>query len=104
MRDSARFIPDKGNAARNLSKKPGSAKFFIENITSKYFLALGIIAALALVAYLGLYMVIKTNETGAAVVNYSGRQRMLSQRLAKLSHDVMHEKGEKKGKIPPGIG
>ncbi len=64
MRDSARFVPNKGNAARNLSKNPGSAKFFIENITAKYLLALGIIAALALAAYIGLYLVIKTNETG----------------------------------------
>jgi diguanylate cyclase (GGDEF)-like protein len=51
-------------------------------ITRTYIIALGVIAALSLLSHLTLERVIAAHEGSAAVINASGRQRMLSQRIA----------------------
>ncbi len=70
-----------------------SSSSFSFNITIKYLVALGLIAALSFAGFLGLYHFIKITKTYYAVINDSGRQRMLSQRIALLSRHIIHEKG-----------
>ncbi|MEE8432266.1 MAG: PAS domain S-box protein, partial [Candidatus Desulfatibia sp.] len=55
-------------------------------MTARYIFALSLIALLSITAYYSLSNVIETEETSAAVVNVSGRQRMLSQRIAHYAH------------------
>lgn len=54
-------------------------------ITIRYVIGLGLIALLALAGYTLLQRVVTTQESAAAVVNVSGRQRMLSQRIGLFS-------------------
>jgi diguanylate cyclase (GGDEF)-like protein/PAS domain S-box-containing protein len=51
-------------------------------ITFKYTVALGLLTLLAIASYFILLEDIKSHKTSAAVINISGRQRMLSQRIA----------------------
>jgi len=69
---------------------------FTAIMTGGYSLAIFFIAFFALISYLGLYLGVKNFETGAAVINVSGRQRMLSQRIARQSHELIQaeEKAE----------
>ncbi len=55
-------------------------------MTARYIFALSLIALLSITAYYSLSNVIETEETSAAIVNVSGRQRMLSQRIAHYAH------------------
>ena len=51
-------------------------------ITRTYIVALGMIALLSLISHFTLERVIAAHEGSAAVINISGRQRMLSQKIA----------------------
>ncbi len=51
-------------------------------LTSRYLLALGLVALLALTPYLGLRQILQQQADSATLINVSGRQRMLSQRAA----------------------
>lgn len=55
------------------------------NLTIRYVLALSLIAALSITAYITLKAAITEQETGTAVVNVAGRQRMLSQRISRFA-------------------
>ncbi len=65
--------PDRSNTVSTIS------------ITRNYVLALAILAILSIFAFFLLLLIINTQETTAGKVNISGRQRMLSQRIAVLS-------------------
>lgn len=56
-----------------------------KSLTVAYVLALALVALMSLVSHLTLAQVLEQNEGAASVVNISGRQRMLSQRIASLS-------------------
>jgi len=51
-------------------------------ITRTYIIALGMIALLSLISHITLERVIAAHEGSASVINVSGRQRMLSQKIA----------------------
>jgi len=51
-------------------------------MTLRYVLALGLVAALSMAAWLALRQAITAQETAAAIINYSGQRRYLSQRAA----------------------
>ena len=54
-------------------------------ISRRYLTALSIIAALAIATFLALSYLIKVEKEYASIINVSGKQRMMSQRIAKLS-------------------
>jgi diguanylate cyclase (GGDEF)-like protein len=55
------------------------------SLTAGYGLALGLIALLALASHITLDRVLAEHEGSAAIINVSGRQRMLSQRIASMA-------------------
>jgi len=58
-------------------------------MTIRYVIALTIIAVLSCTAYFSLNAVIQSEEKNAAILNISGRQRMLSQRLTYFSEHLV---------------
>ena len=52
------------------------------SITTRYIIALSLIAILSTIAFYSLHKVLKESEQTAYLVNISGKQRMLSQHLA----------------------
>lgn len=68
-------------------------------ITLRYLTALGILALLAIVAYSILLANIRLERSSAAVVNISGRQRMLSQRIAFFSLQLANAKDAREREV-----
>lgn len=58
------------------------------SLTKRYLIALGLVALLSVAAFLAMRSVIRTQETAASEINVSGRQRMLSQRIAWFSQQL----------------
>jgi len=67
-------------------------KTFISSITSRYRIALGLIAILSCLSYLSLSFAIKEEENSSTIINLSGRQRMLSQQIVLLSSQLITAK------------
>ena len=55
------------------------------SMTLRYTSALAIVAVLSISSHLILIHVLSVNQNGAAIINTSGRQRMLSQRMASMT-------------------
>ncbi len=66
------------------NNQPGVAKLNMDRFTKQYIFALLIIALLALLSEMSLISVIRSQENSAALIDISGRQRMISQRIALL--------------------
>ncbi len=64
----------------------------IEFLKTRYILVLFVLGLLALANYVLLDVVIASQKTGAAEVNISGRQRMLSQRIVLLSQQLYSQR------------
>jgi len=58
-------------------------------ITVRYLIAVALIALLSTGSYLSFSYLLKNNETTAAIINISGKQRMLSQRTALFSKQLV---------------
>ncbi len=70
-------------SARLLPTLPGpSAASATAGMTKRYLVALGLVALLSTAAFISLYQTIATQDTAAAIVNYSGKRRYTSQRAA----------------------
>ncbi len=59
-------------------------------LTRQYQLAIGLVAVLSIISFLTLQQLIKTQLTAADVVNVSGRQRMLSEKIALTGLALIH--------------
>ena len=68
-------------------------------LTLRYVVALLLVATLSTAAWLSLHLVISEQKSTAAVVNVSGRQRMLSQRTAFFSNLLVHAPKPERGPI-----
>jgi diguanylate cyclase (GGDEF)-like protein len=73
--------PQSSAPAARLAKTPVSARL----LSSYYITALLIVAGLTIASHLALTLVLDHNQGAAAIINVSGRQRMLSQRIAGLA-------------------
>ncbi len=69
------------------------------DLTWRYAIALLLVATLSTAAWLSLHLVISEQKSTAAVVNVSGRQRMLSQRTALFSNLLVHATDTERGVI-----
>ncbi len=65
---------------------------FTSSITSKYSVALGLIAILSCLSYFSLSFAIKEEGNSSTIINLSGRQRMLSQRILLISNNLIISK------------
>lgn len=74
-------------SARLLS--PDAEGTAIGGMTKRYLFALGLVAVLSITAYVSLRQTIATQETSAAIVNYSGKRRYTSQRAALFSQQLV---------------
>ena len=67
-------------------------KAVFRTLTAPYIAALTFIAALVTISYLALILVISEQENTAAIVNVSGRQGMLTQRISLLAQTLTYIK------------
>lgn len=76
-------------------------------LTWRYVIALSLVALLSTAAWLSLHLVISEQNSTAAIVNVSGRQRMLSQRTALFSNLLVNapktERAAIRGKLKDAI-
>jgi signal transduction histidine kinase len=76
-------------------------------LTWRYVIALSLVATLSTAAWVSLHLVISEQKSTAAVVNVSGRQRMLSQRTAMFSNLLLNtpkaERSLIRGKLKDAI-
>ena len=63
----------------------------LRSLTWRYVLALSLVAMASTGAWISLHLVIDSQESTAALVNVSGRQRMLSQRTAMLAMALLRD-------------
>lgn len=73
-------------------------------LTLRYIVALGLIAVLTIISHFVLAETLLANEGAAAIINRSGRQRMLSQRISGLSVDLHQGNEASRSPLEKAIG
>lgn len=88
-----------------MTNPPLKKQNLAKSLTCRYLFALTLIAALISTSYYVLTLLINEQQSTAAVINISGRQRMLSQRITMISH-IMAETaaGEKRTAYQQELG
>ncbi len=78
------------------AEAPSAARDLSRQLTWRYVLSLGLVALLAIVGQLVIQSRLHRQQTDARVINLAGRQRMLSQRIAKaaLLSDGLDQRSE----------
>ena len=69
-------------------------KGLLKGMRARYIIALLSVAVLSSVAYIGFNSIISTEDQSAEIINMSGRQRMLSQRIPMLAQLIAQESAE----------
>ncbi|MDD5716568.1 MAG: diguanylate cyclase [Sulfuricurvum sp.] len=69
-----------------------SAKEVKSLFVKRYVIAISLVAILSTAAFIILHLALKVSDTTALIVNVSGKQRMLSQRIASFSQQYYHLK------------
>ena len=82
-----------------MPKQPISARA----LTTAYIVALLIIAGMSIASHFALEASLQTNEGSAAIINKSGRQRMLSQRIAALASQWRSGDSEARGDLQTAV-
>jgi signal transduction histidine kinase len=72
------------------------------NLTLRYGLALGLIALVLCFSYFFLVYKIQSNREDAHIINISGKQRMLSQRIALFSREIYHANSQEEADLYAG--
>lgn len=99
----------RGDMNTDLSGKPSeeSGLSIVRALNWRYAIALALVALLSTAAWFSLHLVISEQQSTAAIVNVSGRQRMLSQRTALFSNLLVNSpKSERsiiRGKLKESI-
>lgn len=73
-----------------LSDQEMSIQLYKRKLTIRYMFALALIASVMCFSYFFLVHQIESNREDAHIINMSGKQRMLSQRIALLSREIYH--------------
>lgn len=68
-------------------------------LTRCYIIALALIGIMSIASHIVLAEALKTNEGSARIINMSGRQRMLSQRIVALSAELIAGDEDARGKL-----
>ncbi len=84
---------DRNTRARSASDL---SRRLAKGLTIRYVLTLVVLAALSLSAHFITQQMIASNDSSAALINASGRQRMLSQRVWLLAEQLIHDPAERK--------
>lgn len=69
----------------------------VHSLRARYRLALGLVAVLAIAAFIGLNYLLHLQQADASRINEAGRQRMLSQRIPALANLVVQ--GQRPGEV-----
>lgn len=71
-------------------------------LTLRYMIALGLIASVISFTYFFLMSQIESNREDAYIINVSGKQRMLSQRIALFSREIYHAESQENADLFAG--
>jgi diguanylate cyclase (GGDEF)-like protein/PAS domain S-box-containing protein len=79
--------------------KPSQASFTGQKLRTRYLIALSLIALLTVSSQIFIQIAFKNQESDSRIVNIAGRQRMLSQKIAKISYIIASTEQDKTKKV-----
>jgi nitrate/nitrite-specific signal transduction histidine kinase len=82
-------IPIIGSISRRVKNR-------VDLLTVGYICALSLIALLVVISHMLIIQQVQQQEKDASIINHAGRQRMLSQRIVNLAHQLLLDDGSEK--------